>query len=42
MDKDNRNTEIERLYELFREYYDAYAGERSRLEFCERMYRGDH
>ena len=42
MDTDNRNTEIERLYELFREYYDAYAGERSRLEFCERMYRGDH
>ena len=42
MDTDNRNTEIERLYELFREYYDAYAGERSRLEFCERMYHGDH
>ena len=34
--------ETEKLYTLFREYYDAYAAERARLDRCERMYRGDH
>ena len=34
--------ETEKLYTLFREYYDAYAAERARLDQCERMYRGDH
>ncbi len=34
--------EIERLYELFREFYDAYAQERARLDQCERMYHGEH
>ncbi|MBO4848667.1 MAG: hypothetical protein J5586_05895 [Clostridia bacterium] len=30
------------LYELFREFYEAYAGERARIDRCERIYRGDH
>jgi hypothetical protein len=34
--------EAARLYELFREFYDAYAGERARLDRCETTYRGDH
>lgn len=43
----NNNTqrtayEVEELYELFHEFYDAYAQERSRLDRCERMYLGDH
>lgn len=38
---DTRN-EAEELYELFREYYDAYGQERARLDRCELMYRGEH
>lgn len=34
--------EVESLYELFHEYYDAYAEERSRLDRCERMYHAQH
>ncbi|MBR4435013.1 MAG: hypothetical protein IKS90_02825 [Clostridia bacterium] len=34
--------ETERIYALFSEFYDAYRGERARLEKCERLYRGDH
>ena len=34
--------EAESLYELFHEYYDAYAEERSRLDRCERMYHAQH
>jgi len=34
--------EAERLYELFREFYEAYAGERGRISKCESIYRGDH
>ena len=30
------------FYELFREFYEAYAGERARIDRCERIYRGDH
>jgi hypothetical protein len=30
------------LYELFREFYEAYAGERARIDRCETIYRGDH
>lgn len=42
-EKDNiKAAETEKLYALFREYYEAYAQERSRLERCERVYRGDH
>lgn len=33
---------IESVYSLYREYYDAYAQERARLAKCERIYRGDH
>ncbi len=40
--KERSEYEIEKLYELFREFYDAYAQERSRLDQCERMYHGDH
>lgn len=36
------NSEARELYALFREFYEAYAQERSRLERCERMYRGEH
>ena len=32
----------ERLYELFREYSDAYRAEWERLERCERLYQGRH
>ena len=35
-------SEADRLYALFREFYEAYAGERARLERCETIYRGDH
>ncbi len=31
-----------RLYELFREFYDAYSGERARIQKCDSIYRGDH
>ena len=34
--------EAAKFYELFREFYDAYAGERARIQRCEAMYRGDH
>ncbi len=34
--------EIESIYALYREYYDAYAGERARLDKCEHLYRGEH
>ncbi len=34
--------ETEALYALFNEFYTAYAGERARLDKCERMYRGEH
>ncbi|MBR0135643.1 MAG: hypothetical protein IJM18_05535 [Clostridia bacterium] len=34
--------EAARLYELFREFYEAYAGERARINRCETIYRGDH
>ncbi len=30
------------LYELFNEFYEAYAPERARLDKCEHMYRGEH
>ena len=33
---------IERIYELFDEYRNAYAAEWERLERCERLYRGEH
>ncbi|MCR5610400.1 MAG: hypothetical protein K6F68_01000 [Clostridiales bacterium] len=36
------NSESEKYYSLFREFYDAYAGERARIEKCESLYRGDH
>lgn len=36
------NAEAAACYELFREFYEAYAGERARLDRCERIYRGDH
>ena len=32
----------ENLYALFREFYDAYSGERARLVKCEHLYRGEH
>lgn len=35
-------TEANRLYALFREFYEAAAGERARLSKCESIYRGDH
>ena len=31
-----------KLYELFREFYEAYAGERARIDRCETIDRGDH
>lgn len=34
--------ETEALYALFNEFYEAYLPEWSRLEKCEKMYRGDH
>ena len=40
--KERSEYETEKLYELFREFYDAYAQERSRLDQCERMYHGAH
>ncbi len=36
------NTEANRLYALFREFYEAAAGERARISKCENIYRGDH
>lgn len=42
MKKQNKDLEVIKLYELFREYYDAYAAERTRLDYYERMYHGDH
>ena len=30
-----------KLYELFREFYEAYAGERARIDRCETIYRGE-
>ncbi len=30
------------FYELFNEFYEAYAGERARINKCETIYRGDH
>ena len=36
------SAEAASLYELFREFYEAYAGERARLLRCETIYRGDH
>lgn len=41
-DKKGEGSEARELYGLFREFYDAYAQERSRLDRCERMYRGEH
>ncbi|MBO4383813.1 MAG: hypothetical protein J5854_00125 [Clostridia bacterium] len=38
----NNNSESDKYYSLFREFYDAYAGERARIEKCEHLYRGDH
>ena len=43
--KSKQTTELPeeaRLHELFREFYEAYAGERARIEKCETIYRGDH
>ena len=34
--------EANRLYALFREFYEAAAGERARISKCESIYRGDH
>lgn len=34
--------EAAELYSLFREFYEAYAGERARIARCEAIYRGDH
>ena len=36
------SAEAMRLYELFREFYDAYAAERTRLNKCDSIYRGEH
>ena len=36
------NADALEIYELFREFYEAYAGERARISRCETMYRGDH
>lgn len=38
----NDITEANRLYALFNEFYEAYAGERARIAKCESIYRGDH
>ena len=40
--KKTTKAEIEQIYDLFREYRDAYFSEWERLENCERMYHGDH
>lgn len=42
MKSEKTNPEAARLYELFREFYEAGAGERARIDRCERIYRGDH
>lgn len=42
MKKDKNDFEAAALYELFREFYDAYAGERARQRKCESIYRGEH
>ena len=38
----NKDFEAEKYYALFREFYEAYAGERVRIQKCEAIYRGDH
>lgn len=40
--KSTETKEAAEFYELFREYYDAYAAERARIDRCETIYRGDH
>ncbi|MBO4562890.1 MAG: hypothetical protein J5772_04680, partial [Clostridia bacterium] len=40
--KNTMTTEAAPFYGLFREFYEAYAGERARLDRCETIYRGDH
>ena len=35
-------TDTEKYYSLFREFYEACAGERARIDKCESMFRGDH
>lgn len=40
--KNTITKEAAEFYGLFREFYEAYAGERARLRRCEEMYRGDH
>ena len=36
------NNDTKKYYSLFREFYDAYAAERARINKCEGIYRGDH
>ncbi|MCR5809077.1 MAG: hypothetical protein K6G56_05895 [Clostridiales bacterium] len=40
--KTTPDPEAASYYELFREFYEAYAGERARIRRCEAIYRGDH
>ena len=42
MRSEKTKPEEQRLYELFREFYEAYAPERARISKCEAIYRGDH
>lgn len=40
--KNTITKEAAKYYELFREFYEAYAPERARINRCETIYRGDH
>lgn len=42
MNKIKDFNEADSIYALFREYYEAYARERERLDRCEHMYRAEH
>ena len=42
MDDNKKYNDTDKYYALFREFYEAYAGERARITKCENMYRGDH
>lgn len=40
--KEKQDDRAKKYYALFREFYDASAGERARIAKCEKLYRGEH